>query len=81
MVNENVVRSASEILHTEICATLSLSQGRKESIEEQAWDVLHEVLEANSGPEFENACRLLLFIRDAKVNGFEDLCTYGTATH
>lgn len=73
--------SASSKLHSEICTTLSLGQGRDESVREQAWDVLHEILEACSGPEFEKACKLLLAIRDEKETGFEDMCTFGTITH
>ncbi len=76
-----VDESAASKLHGEICTTLSLSQGRKESIEEQAWDVLHELLEVGSGPDFENACALLLSIRYQKDTNFENLCTYGTELH
>ena len=81
MVDEPDMSLAQNILHAEICTTLSLARTRGADIEEQAWDVLHEILEANSGPEFENACYLLVRIRDEKDKGFEDMCTYGTVTH
>lgn len=73
--------SASNKLHSEICTTLMLGQSRVASVREQAWDVLHEILEASSGPEFEKACALLLAIRNEKDKGFEDMCTFGTEPH
>lgn len=55
--------TASDTLHSEIVTTLTLSQSRGESNEEAAWDILHELLEVGSGPEFEKACELLVALR------------------
>lgn len=74
-------QSAANKLHSEICTTLTLGQSRGASVCEQAWDILHEILEASSGPEFEKACELLLAIRNEKDKGFEGMCTFGTELH
>lgn len=73
--------SAAYVLHGEVCNTLSLTQIRGEFVREQAWDVLHENLEACGGLDFENACELLLKIRYEKKNGFYNLYTFGTELH
>ena len=53
-----------EVLHAEIVTTLTLSQGRGESVEEQAADVLHELLEAGT-EDIDRAAKVLLAVRQA----------------
>lgn len=56
------MNEARKVLHAEIVTALTLSQGRGESVEGQAWDVLHELLEAGT-EQIDRYSRVFLALR------------------
>lgn len=54
--------SSASDLHAEMVTTLTLAAERGQSIEETAWDVVHELLNTGSD-NVEQAARLLIVLR------------------